>query len=110
MQQSKNRQGGHNEARPFHYLGADRVKVDDGNDALSIWNLPNLLQDMYDIGLMELIDNAYKFKQTKERELVEETLVEITIQYALFSESETCFAFFKKNKPPRTTICSTTNL
>ena len=65
---------------------------------------------MYDIGLMELIDNAYKFKQTKERELVEETLVEITSQYALFSESETCFAFFKKNKLPRTTICSTTNL
>ena len=45
---------------------------------------------------MELIDNAYKFKQTKERELVEDTLVEITSQYALFSESETCFVFFKK--------------
>ena len=65
---------------------------------------------MYDIGLMELIDNAYKFKQAKERELVEETLVEITSQYTLFSESETCFAFFKKTKPPRPTICSTTNV
>ena len=51
---------------------------------------------MCDIGLMELIDDAYKFKQTKERELVEETLVEITSQYALFSESKTCFVFFKK--------------
>ena len=49
---------------------------------------------------MELIDNAYKFKQTKERELVEETLVEITSQYALFSESETCFVFFPKSLSP----------
>ena len=55
---------------------------------------------MCDIGLMELIDNAYKFKQTKERELVEETLVEITSQYALFSESETCFVFFQKSLSP----------
>ena len=40
-------------------------------------------------GLIELIDDSYKIKQTKERELVEETLTELMNQCPPFSESET---------------------
>ena len=41
----------------------------------SIENLPNLSQDMCDKGLIELADDSYQINQTKERKLVEETLV-----------------------------------
>ena len=40
-------------------------------------------------GLIELVDDSYKIKQTKEREFVEETLAELTNQCPPFSESET---------------------
>ena len=52
-------------------------------------HLPNLLEDMCDKGLIKLIDDSYKIKQTKERKLVEETLTELTSQSPPFSESET---------------------
>ena len=52
----------------------------------SIENLPNLLQDMFDKGLIELVDDSYKINQTKERTLVEETLAELTSQCAQFSK------------------------
>ena len=39
----------------------------------SMEHLPNLLEDMCDKGLIKLIDDSYKIKQTKERKLVEET-------------------------------------
>ena len=55
----------------------------------SIENLPNLLQDMRDKGLIELIDYSCKIKQTKERKLVEESLTELSSQCPPFSESET---------------------
>ena len=55
----------------------------------SIENRPNLLQGMCDQGLIELIDDTYKIKQTEERELVEETLTELTSQCPPFSETET---------------------
>ena len=58
----------------------------------NVWskeNLPNLLQDMCNKGLIELVDDSYKIKQTKERELVEETLAELMNQCPPFSESET---------------------
>ena len=42
-----------------------------------------------DKGLIELVDDSYKIKQTKEREFVEETLAELTNQCPPFSESET---------------------
>ena len=38
------------------------LKIDDEN-VWSIENLPNLLQDMCDKGLIELIDDSYKIKQ-----------------------------------------------
>ena len=43
----------------------------------SIENLSNLLQDMCDKDFIELVDDSYKIDQTKERELVEETLAEL---------------------------------
>ena len=43
----------------------------------SIENLSNLLQDMCDKDFIELVDDSYKISQTKERELVEETLAEL---------------------------------
>ena len=55
----------------------------------SIENLPNLLQDMCNKGLIELVDDSYKIKQTRERKLVEDTPAELTSQCASFSESET---------------------
>ena len=94
------------------------LKIGDEN-VWSIENLQNLLQDMCDKGLIELIDDFYKMKQTKELKLVEETLAELTIQCPSFSESETSvfqkpknpqiIVFIKKLKHPRTSICSTTN-
>ena len=39
-------------------------------NASSIENLSNLLQVMCDKGLIELVDDSYKVKQTKERELI----------------------------------------
>ena len=62
----------------------------------SIENLPNLLQDMCDNGLIELTDDSYKIKQIKEHKLVEETLAELTSQCPPFSESETLVLFFQK--------------
>ena len=62
----------------------------------SIENLPNLLQDMCDNGLIELTDDSYKIKQIKEHKLVEETLAELTSQCLPFSESETLVLFFQK--------------
>ena len=64
------------------------LKIGDEN-VWSIENLPNLLQDMCDKGLIELIGDSYKIKKTKERKLVEETLTEVTSQCPHFSESET---------------------
>ena len=55
----------------------------------SIKNLPNLLQYLCKKGLIELVDDSYKIKQTRERKLVEETPAELTSQCAPFSESET---------------------
>ena len=40
-------------------------------------------------GFMELGDDTHKIKQTQERKLVEEILVELSSQSAPFSESET---------------------
>ena len=54
----------------------------------SIENQPNVLQDMCNKGLIELVDDSYKIKQTNERKLVEETLAQLTSQYVPFSESE----------------------
>ena len=62
----------------------------------SIENLPNLLQDMCNNGLIELTDDSYKIKQIKEHKLVEETLAELTSQCPSFSESETLVLFFQK--------------
>ena len=62
----------------------------------SIENLPNLLQNMCDNGLIELTDDSYKIKQIKEHKLVEETLAELTSQCPSFSESETLVLFFQK--------------
>ena len=55
----------------------------------SIENLPNLSQDMCDKGLIKLVNDCYKIKQTKERKLVEKTLTEFTSQCPSFFESET---------------------
>ena len=58
----------------------------------NVWsteNLPNLLQDMCNKGLIELVDDSCKIKQTKKPKFVEETLVELTSQCTPFSESET---------------------
>ena len=49
------------------------LKISDEN-VWSIENLPNLLQDICDKGLIELVDDSYKIKQTKKCELVEETI------------------------------------
>ena len=65
----------------------------------SIENLPNLLQDMCNKGLIELVDDSCKIKQTKKPKLVEETLVELTSQYTPFSESET-LVFSGSQKSP----------
>ena len=64
------------------------LKIGDEN-VCSIENLPNLLQDMRGKALIELVDDSYKIKQTKERNLVEETLAKLTSQCASFSGSET---------------------
>ena len=64
------------------------LKIGDEN-MWSMEHLPNLLEDMCDKGLIKLIDDSYKIKQTKERKLVEETLTELTSQSPPFSESET---------------------
>ena len=40
-------------------------------------------------GLIELVDDSYKIKQTRERKLVEENLAELTSHCFLFSESGT---------------------
>ena len=84
-------------------LSIDRIqihllKIDDEN-VCSIENLPNLLQDICNKGLIELVDDSYKIKQTKERKLVEETLAEPTSQCAPFSELET-LVFPKIQKSP----------
>ena len=44
----------------------------------SIENLSYILQDMCDKDLIELVDDSYRINQTKERELVEETLAKLT--------------------------------
>ena len=62
----------------------------------SIENLPNLLKNMCDNGLIELTDDSYKIKQIKEHKLVEETLAELASQCPSFSESETLVLFFQK--------------
>ena len=46
------------------------------------------MKDMRDKGLIEPVDDSYKIKQTKERNLVEETLAKLMRQCAPFSESE----------------------
>ena len=74
------------------------LKIGDEN-VWSIENLQNLLQDMCGKGLIELIYDFYKMKQTKELKLVEETLAELTIQCPSFSESETLV--FQKPKNPQ---------
>ena len=40
-------------------------------------------------GLIEMVDDSYKIKQTRERKLAEETRAELTSQCAPLSESET---------------------
>ena len=55
------------------------LKIGDEN-VWSIENLPTLLHDICNKGLIELVDDSYKMKQTKERKLVEETLAELTSQ------------------------------
>ena len=71
----------------------DKIKntlnIGDENNVWSTENLPNLLQDVRDKGLIELVDDAYKIKQTQKRKLVEEILGELTSPCAPFSESET---------------------
>ena len=47
------------------------------------------MQDICDKGLIELIDDFYEIKQTKEQKLVEETLAKLKSQCSPFSESET---------------------
>ena len=61
-------------------------------------------------GLIELVDDSYKIKQTRERKLVEETLTKLTSQYTSFSGSET-LVFPESPKFPESLffICSTTN-
>ena len=44
---------------------------------------------MCDKGIIELVDDARKIKQTQDRKLVAETQSEITCQCVLFSQSET---------------------
>ena len=44
----------------------------------SIENLSYILQDMCDKDLIELVDDSYRINQTKEHELVEETLAKLT--------------------------------
>ena len=73
------------------------LKIGDENVS-SIENLPSLLQDMCDKGLIELIDDSYKIKQTKKRKLAEKNLAEPTSQCPLFFESET-LAFPETPKP-----------
>ena len=50
-------------------------------------------------GLIELVVDSYKIKQTRERKLVEETLAELTSQCAPFSESE-ALVFPESQKSP----------
>ena len=61
-------------------------------------------------GLIELVDDSYKIKQTRERKLVEETLTKLTSQYTPFPGSET-LVFPESPKFPESLflICSTTN-
>ena len=66
----------------------ETLKICDEN-VWSIENLPNLLQDMCSKGLIELADDSYKIKQTKEPKLVEEIPAELTNQYTPFFESDT---------------------
>ena len=83
-------------------------------------NLPNLLHDVRDKGLIELVNDASKIKQTQKRKLVEEILAELTSQCASFSESEALVIpeiqkspellfLLKSLSSSRTTICSTTS-
>ena len=75
--------------RPF----IDRIKahlLKIGNEIVSpIENLSNLLQKICGKGLIELVRDTYKIKQTEENKLVEETLAKLTSQCALFSVSVT---------------------
>ena len=75
----------------------DRIKT------IKIENLPNLLQDMCNKGLIELVVDSYKIKQTRERKLVEETLAELTSQCAPFSESE-ALVFPESQKSPESSF------
>ena len=58
---------------------------------------------MCDKGLIELIGDSYKIKQTKKRKLVEETLAELTSQCTPFSESE-ALVFPETQKFPESLI------
>ena len=78
------------------------LKISDEN-VWSIENLPNLLQDICDKGLIELVDDSYKIKQTKKCELVQETLAELTDQNPPFSESET-LVFAGTQKSPESLL------
>ena len=69
----------------------------------SIENLPNLLEDICNKGLIELVDDFYKIKQTRELNLAEETLAELTGQCAPLSESET-LVFPKSPKSPESLL------
>ena len=69
----------------------------------SIENLPNLLEDICNKGLIELVDDFYKIKQTRELKLAEETLAELTGQCAPLSESET-LVFPKSQKSPESLL------
>ena len=65
----------------------------------SIENLPNLSQDMCDKGLIELVDDSNQINQTKERKLVEETLVnDSQINVPLFLKKR--LTFFQKPQNP----------
>ena len=74
------------------------LKICDEN-VWSIENLPNLLQDKCNKGFIELVDDTYKIKQTREPKLVEETLAELTSQCAPFSASKT-LVFPESEKSP----------
>ena len=65
------------------------LKIGAESNVWSIENVLNLLHDMCFKGFTELVNNTYKIKQTQEGTLVEETLAELTSQYATFSESKT---------------------
>ena len=75
------------------------LKISDEN-VWSIENLPNLLQDICDKGLIELVDDSYKIKQTKKCELVEETIwPNSQIKIPLFLNQR--LQFLQESKNPR---------